>query len=618
MRFNWFALASEALSKMPVERWLLKPRDTTKTRDELKQIIEELPTGKAPAKQSVPSTSEEEATQEEALQPRRQSKVHLQHMAPAGPTTEETVAYQNMEIGKCLYQMEKHFAQKLKIFGKPCDCMPGDSLVYVSNPVDGQIIDNVKPFSEVYKRRSGYTLTHKATMKPITGHMSRSFSGELNEILFGYCNIPLKLTAEHSMFTLEDGAKLKRSRHIRETDLAWMPSRYFTLNDYIAFPRTPEHKDMEIITPSLAELIGWYIAEGCKGEENRIVISLGHHEKVHIDHVMSLFHSVFGEYPKTPTRETSFQMTYSHREFVPLFAAFGCDAISKRLPQWCLRLAEHKIGAMLRGLFSGDGSLSHYGLQYSTGSLQLACQLRLLLFNLGILHRLIRTGYCESNIKGRQIKSTKPRYIITVNGEAMERLVEITHLPWSMARKQRAYNHGLVTEEHVFLPARRVRQVPYEGKLYNMSVLDDESYLTPQGSVHNCGMKTIGLGLLGDLEETIPLVENPDVYYRVIDWVNTVLPKSTQEASASGLYENEYPFFSHQAREFRKEIMGTLDVTALFPPKPSQETGKAPGPDIMPVVTPEEKAKILQLAHDKIDKAINTEELPAQGGPPPS
>jgi hypothetical protein len=120
------------------------------------------------------------------------------------------------------------------------------------------------------------------------------------------------------------------------------------------------------------------------------------------------------------------------------------------------------------------------------------------------------------------------------------------------------------------------------------------------GKPCDCGMKTLGLGIVGDAEETIPMVSNPEIYYRLIEWAKEVIPKSTLEASASGLYDNEYPALSRQAREFRKEIVGTLDVAALFPPK----TGTSEMPDILPVVSEEEKEQIRKLAHEKIDQVI--------------
>lgn len=39
-----------------------------------------------------------------------------------GLSTEETVKYQKREIGKLLLQMERHFSQRMRIAGIPCDC----------------------------------------------------------------------------------------------------------------------------------------------------------------------------------------------------------------------------------------------------------------------------------------------------------------------------------------------------------------------------------------------------------------------------------------------------------------------------------------------------------------
>lgn len=60
------------------------------------------------------------------------------------------------------------------------------------------------------------------------------------------------------------------------------------------------------------------------------------------------------------------------------------------------------------------------------------------------------------------------------------------------------------------------------------------------------------------------MVDDPGIYQRIIDWVEEVGPKSSEEASKSRVYEKEHPLFSRQARDFRKELLGTLDVSALF------------------------------------------------------
>ena len=86
----------------------------------------------------------------------------------------------------------------------------------------------------------------------------------------------------------------------------------------------------------------------------------------------------------------------------------------------------------------------------------------------------------------------------------------------------------------------------------------------------DCGSSKHLLDLESLCEETIPMVDKPQVYYRITDWVKEVGPKSTDEAAKSGLYDEEYPGFSHQARDFRKEIIGGLDPKTLFPQKPGE------------------------------------------------
>lgn len=116
----------------------------------------------------------------------------------------------------------------------------------------------------------------------------------------------------------------------------------------------------------------------------------------------------------------------------------------------------------------------------------------------------------------------------------------------------------------------------------------------------DCGSSKHLLGMEALSEETIPMVDNPQVYYRIIEWVKKVGPKSTDEAAKSGLYDEEYPTFSHEARDFRKEIIGSLDPSALFPQKP----GEPEGTRILPVVSEEEREQIREKAHKKIEEVL--------------
>ena len=118
---------------------------------------------------------------------------------------------------------------------------------------------------------------------------------------------------------------------------------------------------------------------------------------------------------------------------------------------------------------------------------------------------------------------------------------------------------GLSTEDTVDYQNREI------GKL----LLRMERHYAQRMIVHgvpcDCGSQKHLLDLESLCEETVPMVDNSDVYYHVIEWVREVGPKSTDKAAKSGKYDNEYPAFSHQARDFRKEIIGTIAPEALWP-----------------------------------------------------
>ena len=91
------------------------------------------------------------------------------------------------------------------------------------------------------------------------------------------------------------------------------------------------------------------------------------------------------------------------------------------------------------------------------------------------------------------------------------------------------------------------------------------------GKACDCGQSRHLLDLEALVEETIAMVENPDIYYRTLDWIGRLGPLSTVENVSSGKYDDIYPAFGNDARDLRKELLGTLDPKALFPKKHKSE-----------------------------------------------
>ena len=146
--------------------------------------------------------------------------------------------------------------------------------------------------------------------------------------------------------------------------------------------------------------------------------------------------------------------------------------------------------------------------------------------------------------------------------------------------------------------------VAYENREIAKNLVQVEKHyaqkLRINGIPCDCGTGRHLLAIEGGCENAISMVDNPDVYYRIIEWCKEVGPKSTDESAKSGLYDEEYPTFSHQARDFRKEIIGSLDPKALYPQKP----GEPEGTRILPVASEEEIEQIREKAHEKIEEVL--------------
>ena len=153
---------------------------------------------------------------------------------------------------------------------------------------------------------------------------------------------------------------------------------------------------------------------------------------------------------------------------------------------------------------------------------------------------------------------------------------------------------GLSTEETVAYQNREI------GKLLLRMERHYAQRLRIAGVPCDCGSSKHLLDLESLCEETISMVDNPQVYYHIIEWIKKVGPTSTDEAAKSGLHDEEYPTFSHEARDFRKEIIGSFDPSALFPQKPGEPVGTR----ILPVISEEEKEEIRQRAHEKIEQVL--------------
>jgi len=148
--------------------------------------------------------------------------------------------------------------------------------------------------------------------------------------------------------------------------------------------------------------------------------------------------------------------------------------------------------------------------------------------------------------------------------------------------------HPLTTEE----------TVSYQKREISKQLLAMESHYSQRMKIRgvpcDCGSSKHLLFLEQLSQETIPMVNDPSIYEEIIAWVRENEPKSTEEAARSGKYDDEYPVLSGQARDFRKNLMGSLSLAPMIEPQDQ-------------ITLEEAKAEAAKVAAEEIEKAWEEE-----------
>jgi len=74
------------------------------------------------------------------------------------------------------------------------------------------------------------------------------------------------------------------------------------------------------------------------------------------------------------------------------------------------------------------------------------------------------------------------------------------------------------------------------------------------GKPCDCGQGRHLLEIEELAEEAVQMVDNPDIYYRIIETGKELEPKVTPEVIASGRHDDEYPKYARIYRDYCKEL----------------------------------------------------------------
>lgn len=319
-------------------------------------------------------------------------------------------------------------------------------------------------------RLNDFVLTHAGRWRPVIEVMSRDYVGSLVEInAFGLTE---------SFLCTPDHPFLVHNRTTQERE--WRSASTLTAGECLVLPRATNCAK-PLTSPEMVRLIAWFICEGSV-YGNCISLSCNPLNQREMEHVRTLVR----------------ELGYETREYAanPGVINIFDTGLADMLGAWCGLLAGNKripfdIIAGHESLFFdelmlGDGCCVEpvrggHRWAYTTISRGLALDVQLLAGSLnrraGIQSRPGGTMISPNNGK---IYPKQPSYCVQI-----PKGLKVNHC---RLRECFPTSHGMAYR------IRKVGTVQWSGRVYNLSVKEDESYVANGRAVHNCSFEASVIG----------------------------------------------------------------------------------------------------------------------------
>ena len=167
---------------------------------------------------------------------------------------------------------------------------------------------------------------------------------------------------------------------------------------------------------------------------------------------------------------TATNFCFTSKEFYSLIAEAGIGAANKRVPPYAFQMPFNLQKALLDGYISGDGYIRKRGrgreLSCCTSSRELSYGIARLIRNVYRVPVGVSTGKQGVGcINGREIRPNYLAYTLYAYPDSPSR----------------------VEGDMIWQPVKSVEELPGKRTVYNLSVLEDNTYAVNNITVHNCG-----------------------------------------------------------------------------------------------------------------------------------
>jgi deoxyribonuclease-4 len=424
----------------------------------------------------------------------------------------ENMAGQQNSVGGRFEEL-RLILDKVKVEEKVGVCLdtcvpPGSQVMLDTNPVP---IETVRVGDNVVGINGDLSMVTRLVRRPYTGDLVGIKPKGLPWI---------SVTPEHPLLTvkLDSIQWLDKSpwRIKLTSNPVWVEASAIERGNYLVFPilktgatdridfreHTSSHTrrlPFPSILPlgeEIAELFGLYLAEGYVfvgkgrrgGDNSKVYLSFGKHEKDLINRACILYDRVFSLKAWTDERETGICVVVGSNILARFLRKnFGGHAREKKIPEFIMKANDQLVRSFLLAYRKGDGYLNEFGIGFVTSSETVATQLVHLLARLDIRGVLRWHAPRHAEINGRLLMG-HGWYDVHVGKADACKLGFKFHIPTTPQRTiLRAGGSFLI-------PIWAITKSRYEGEVVNLTT-ESGSFLAPFVVTHNCHMFAAGFDL---------------------------------------------------------------------------------------------------------------------------
>ncbi len=393
-------------------------------------------------------------------------------------------------------------------------------------------------------------LTHKGRWRKVYHTMKRPYNEKIYNIRFyGDSGRELHITEEHPLLLARRERKSERNK---EFNLSWERADSVKKGDYLVIPVPQPVENFEtshsITVPvglgrhapvdhvvdfpyesDFFRFIGYFLSEGHVDNEHYLSLSFHVDEKEYLSDTKELIERYFEKSPvENVPRQNGQTLVLSSTEFARAFAReFGSTAYDKRIPEWVSSADLNLLGALITGMWRGDGSYDPKKNMFRYNSITPALAY-------GFRDACLRLGVAASVNLQRRESPRKDIYAVVIASPYNTKFGEIVGV--SAPNGSLGGSPFALDENFLYVPIKDISVEEEETEVYNFSVEEDESYLAEGVISHNCTAPTYTEDALHSGVIEIIVKKNARVRYSTIqNWSTNVYNLVTQRAK---VFEN--------------------------------------------------------------------------------